>query len=65
MRSKWSEYICKSSRKGGITSFVPKARDSKMLGFIMNVNYYNFISSLFSSYSSKNTQSTLQVLTKQ
>ena len=41
MHSKWSEYICNSSRKGGITSSVPKARDPKMLGFIMNENYYN------------------------
>ena len=41
MHPKWSEYICNSSRKGGITSSVPKARDSKMLGFIMNEKYYN------------------------
>lgn len=41
MHSKWSEYICNSSRKGGITSSIPEARDPKMLGFIMNENYYN------------------------
>ena len=41
MHSKWSGYICNSSRKGGITSSIPKARDPKMLGFIMNENYYN------------------------
>lgn len=36
MHSKWSEYICNSSRKGGITSSILEARDPKMLGFIMN-----------------------------
>ena len=41
MRSKWSEYICHSPRKGGLTNSIPKERDSKMLGFIMNANCYN------------------------
>ena len=65
MRSKWSEYICNSPRGGGFTNSIPKERDPKMLGFIMNANYYNFISSLFPSCSSKNTQSILQELLKQ
>jgi len=41
MRSKWSEYICNSPRGGGFTNSIPKERDPKMLGFIMNANYYN------------------------
>ena len=41
MRSKWSEYICNSSRKGGITNSILEERDPKMLGFIMNAKYYN------------------------
>tara|TARA_Y100001968_G_scaffold60545_1_gene51431 strand:- start:229 stop:525 length:297 start_codon:yes stop_codon:yes gene_type:complete len=36
MRSKWSEYICHSPRKGGLTNSIPKEGNSKMLGFIMN-----------------------------
>tara|TARA_R100000231_G_scaffold101019_2_gene75260 strand:+ start:4626 stop:4904 length:279 start_codon:yes stop_codon:yes gene_type:complete len=36
MRSKWSEYICNSPRGGRFTNSIPKERDSKMLGFIMN-----------------------------
>ena len=41
MRSKWSEYICNSPRGRGFTNSIPKEGDSKMLGFIMNANYYN------------------------
>ena len=41
MRSKWSEYICNPPRGGGFTNSILKERDSKMLGFIMNENYYN------------------------
>ena len=64
MRSKWSEYICNSPRGGGFTNSIPEARDPKMLGFIMNAKYYNFISNPFLSYSSKNTQNILQELFK-